>query len=603
MTPDGMLELRDVARGALTLWRKAPGIARLVGTMALASDDRRLSLGRVLARTARRHPHRPAIKQEGGVLTWRELDRESSRVAHVLQSRGVRRGDAVAVALDNRPELLILVAAAAKLGAVASMINVQQRRAALLHSLTVTPHRCYVVGDEVLPAFLEVRAELPARELLRVADAGRAEPPADLDAFDLLAAARGAPMSTPAAARAVRMGDPLLYIFTSGTTGLPKASIMSHKRWLGAGLMFGAACLGLGPEDTLYAPLPLYHNQALTLCWSASVDSGAALAIRRGFSATAFWDDCRRHDATAIAYIGEICRYLLQQPPGPGDRDHRVRKAVGVGMRPELWTAFEERFGVLEIYEYYSASELNAGFFNILDLDHTVGICPVPWALVAWDARAGEPLRGLDGHLVRVGRGGTGLLVTRVTERFRFEGYTDQEATRSKLLHDVFAPGDTWIHTGDLMRSIGFGHLQFVDRVGDTFRWKGENVATTEVERVIATEPSVRDATVYGVEVPHASGRAGMAAAVPVAGEVDREALLARLRRELPAYAVPRFLREVRELEVTGTFKHVKHRLREEGFDPMRIGDPLYVLLPGASRYEPLTADHYADLTAARTSV
>ncbi|MFT5433866.1 MAG: citronellyl-CoA synthetase, partial [Myxococcota bacterium] len=396
----------------------------------------------------------------------------------------------------------------------------------------------------------------------------------------------------------VRMGDPAFYIFTSGTTGLPKASIMSHHRWVGAGLLFGDLLLGLSPRDTIYAPLPLYHNQALTMCWSSCVRTGAALAIPSKFSASSFWDDCRRYQATVVAYIGEIARYLLAQPPSEGERRHRVRKAVGVGMRADLWTRFKERFGIDEVYEFYSASELNAGFFNLLNLDKTVGVCPAPWALVAYDPETGAPKRDVGGRLKKLGVGEAGLLLTKVTPRFRFEGYTDAEATRNKVFADVFEPGDEWVNTGDLMRSLGFGHLQFVDRVGDTFRWKGENVATTEVEAVAAGEPTIADVTVYGVQVPEALGRAGMMAVVPSRSQVDRDALLARLCRELPAYAIPVFLRESRELEVTGTFKHIKHRLRDDGFDPSIVSDPLFVRLPGSNHYEPLTEGLHRQITA-----
>ena len=471
------------------------------------------------------------------------------------------------------------------MGAAASLLNTQQRAAALTHSLSCAPPRLMVVGEELVEAMGGVICDAP---MAWVADTGKvARPPRWMDLLGMAAGESATPVRP---GRAVKMGDPAFYIFTSGTTGLPKASVMSHKRWIGAGLMFGSVCLGLSTDDTIYAPLPLYHNQALTLAWSTSVRTGCALAIRRRFSATEFWDDCRRYDATTLAYIGEIARYLLNQPRTARDRHHRVTRAVGVGLRPELWDGFKHRFGITQVCEYYSASELNAGFFNLLNLDRTVGFCPTPWALVAFDTDTGAPVRGADGRMIRLRRGDTGLLVTRVTNRAAFEGYTDPEATRAKLLHDVFESGDTWVHTGDLMRNIGFGHLQFVDRVGDTFRWKSENVATTEVEAVVAAEPSVSEAAVYGVRVPHTSGRAGMAAVVPCEA-LDRDALLRRLRSELPDYAVPRFLRVTQQLQTTGTFKHQKGALRRDGFDPGRVADPLFVWLPDTDCWTPLTVD------------
>jgi citronellyl-CoA synthetase len=393
----------------------------------------------------------------------------------------------------------------------------------------------------------------------------------------------------------VRLADACFYIFTSGTTGLPKASILSHERWLKAATGFGEACLDLGPGDTVYAPLPLYHNLGLTIAWGSALYTGAAVAIRRKFSASAFWDDCRRHRATAFVYIGEIPRYLLNQPPGARDRQHTVRRILGVGLRPELWQQMKSRFGIDEIYEIYAASEMNVSFLNLLNLDQTVGFCPMRWAIVAFDVERGEPVRNARGRLVRVRKGEVGLLLTKVTPRYRFEGYTDAGASARKLLHGVFRKRDVWFDTGDLMRDIGFGHLQFVDRVGDTFRWKSENVSTTEVEQVISAIAGVAECAVYGVEVPGMPGRAGMATLVPAPGgdglRLDPEPVRARLDAALPGYAVPVFLRIADSLTTTGTFKHRKAALRDQGYDPARVRDPLFVRLPDRAAYVPLTPE------------
>ncbi len=608
MTDDGLLTWSDLGRGLRTLARKAPAIGRLVKSQALANDDTLLSLCSTLADAVRKHPGRVAIRSDDGALTYASFDARANRMANLLISRGVRPGDAVAVMMEARLELLVAVAGIAKAGGAAAMINTNQRRAALVHSFGCVGATHVVIGAELVGALAEIRGEIDVADdqLLFVADGDDATPPAGWT--DLLTARADSSPAAPPTATRVRMADPAFYIFTSGTTGLPKASIMSHKRWVGAGMLFGGVCLGLQATDSLYAPLPLYHNHALTLCWASAMTAGATLIIRRKFSASAFWDDCRTHGATAIAYIGEIARYLLNSPPqapdGPGDRDHGVRKAVGIGMRPELWDAFKARFGVDEIYEYYGASELNVGFFNAMNLDRTVGFCPFPWAMVEYDVDAGVPVRGPDGYMRKVGRGATGLLVTQVTDRFKFEGYTDPIATESKLLHDVFEGGDTWIHTGDLMRNIGMGHLQFVDRVGDTFRWKSENVATSEVERAACAAPSVAECTVYGVEIPGTAGRAGMIALVPSdpnAG-VDQLDLLSRLQADLPRYAIPLFTRTTDSLATTGTFKHRKVELRRQGFDPATIDEPLHVLMPGATAYQPLTAELHVDIAAGQVA-
>lgn len=598
-----MLEWSDLRRGLSTLFKKAGPIARALGTLVRYGEDDCLSLGAMLERTASKYPHEIALKFEDQAITYEAFNRWVNRLAHVLIRAGLTRGAAVAVFMDSRPAQLAVVAAIAKAGGIASMINSHQRREVLLHSLNACKPAFCVIGAELATHFEEVRPAIQGlrdRALYLVRDRGGEEVPSAY--IDLEASAAGQSSLNPATTAKVQLGDGCFHIFTSGTTGLPKASILSHNRWVRAGAVFNHVCIGLRQGDTLYAPLPLYHNQALTLGWSIAVTAGAALAIRRKFSVHAFWDDCRRVGASAFVYIGEIPRYLLNQPKSPADRDHSVRKIIGVGLRPELWQDFKERFGIEEIYELYAASEINVAFLNAMNLDGTVGFCPLPWALVKFDVDAGEPVRNRKGRLIRVGKGETGLLITKVTERFKFEGYTDRAATERKLFHEVFRRGDTWYNSGDLMRHIGFGHLQFVDRVGDTFRWKSENVSTSEVELVLNQLEGVAESMVYGVHIPGCEGRAGMAAMVPAdpAGTMDLEAVLAHVRKALPSYAIPVFIRVTRSLDVTVTFKHRKVDARKEGYDPARVNDPLFVLLPGAAEYCRVTSELHADIVAGR---
>lgn len=568
----------------------------------------RMSLGKALERSASRHPGAVCIKHEGGEITYAAFNGWVNRIAHHMMASGVGPGDPVAILMNNRPALLAVVAATSKLGAVAAVLNTQQRRDVLAHSLGCVTPRLHVIGAELVEVFEEARAQIdPAAgtappEPRYMADGHAGAVPAGY--VDLDAAISAQPSSDPPSTGEVRLADPCFYIFTSGTTGLPKASILSHDRWLKAATGFGEACLDLGPGDTVYAPLPLYHNMGLTIAWGGALYTGAAVAIRRKFSASAFWDDCRRHRATAFIYIGEIPRYLLNQAPAPGERDHQVRRILGVGLRPDLWPQVKERFGIPEIYEIYASSEMNVSFLNLLNLDGTVGFCPTRWAIVAFDVRAGAPVRDAQGRLVRVRKGETGLLITKVTRRFRYEGYTDPRASARKLLRDVFREGDQWFDTGDLMREIGFGHLQFVDRVGDTFRWKSENVSTTEVEKVLGGFDAVAECTVYGVEIPDMPGRAGMAAIVATDGAaLDLDALRAHLERELPRYAVPVFLRVTGSLATTGTFKHRKAALRDEGYDPARVEDPLFVRLPDRDAYARLTPELHARIRAGALSL
>jgi fatty-acyl-CoA synthase len=375
---------------------------------------------------------------------------------------------------------------------------------------------------------------------------------------------------------------------------MPKASVMTHYRWLRALAGFGGLGMRLSSNDTLYCCLPLYHNNALTVALSSVLNSGAALALGKSFSASKFWDEVIRYDATAFIYIGEICAYLLNQPPKPTDRQHKVRVIGGNGLRPAIWDEFTERFGIERVCEFYAASEGNSAFVNILNIDKTTGLCPTPVAFVQYDPDTGEPLRGDDGRACKVRNGEPGLLLSKVSNFQPFDGYTDGKASEKKLVRNVFRDGDVWFNTGDLMRSQGFGHAAFTDRLGDTFRWKGENVATTEVEAALSTDPQIEEATVFGVEVPGTGGRAGMAAIQLKKGEeFDGQALAKAAYERLPGYAVPLFVRVVGELAHTSTFKSQKVDLRKEGYG-RDVKDAIYVLGGRDEGYVPFY-DTYPD--------
>jgi acyl-CoA synthetase (AMP-forming)/AMP-acid ligase II len=582
----------EVIARAKLVRRKLPSIVKGLKTIGKNDKAEALSIGSLLETNARERGSEPAVLYEDQVFSHAELHDISNRYANLFHSMGIRKGDAVAVLLENRPEILFAVAGAVKLGAVAAVINTKQRHNVLLHSFRLCDAKAFVVGEELYPSFEEVRQELPAAErkrVLFVPDSGELPPPTD--AIDAEAAVAAASRATPSALYAVRLGDPCFYIYTSGTTGLPKASIMSHFRWIKASGAFGMLALDMRPTDRMYIPLPFYHNNALTVGWSSTAAAGASLVIKRRFSASKFWDDVRRYDANVFCYIGELCRYLMNQPAKPNDADNPITKIVGNGLRPDIWKEFKRRFAIDEVYEFYAASEGNVAFVNILNLDCTVGICPAPYAIIEYDVDNDEPVRAPDGHFKRVARGGTGLLIAEVSDKYSFDGYTDRAASEKKLLRDVFAPGDVWFNSGDLVRDQGFKHVQFVDRVGDTFRWKSENVSTNEVAEVCNQFHQVAETTVYGVHIPGTEGRAGMAAIVarvPV-DAFDLAAFTRHLRQELPPYAVPLFLRFRPELEVTGTFKQVKGALRGEGFDPAKVKDPVYVMLPRSEHYDRMT--------------
>lgn len=565
--------------------------------------DYPVSLASCIESAARDNPQGVALIQGDEQLTYAEFDRWANQLAHYLRAHGLRQGDSVALMFENRFELLAAVVACAKLGAVSALINSSQRGRVLAHSISLASPRMVLVGEELLDAFTEIAAEvaLPAEACHYFADRPTWRDPGEAPAGwqHPAAALQDYPVDAPLLERPVCADDPCFYIYTSGTTGLPKAVVFNHGRFMKGYGAFGFAAVRLGREDRMYVSLPFYHGTAMVVCWGSVLAGQAALIMVRKFSASRFWDEVQRHRATAFGYVGELCRYLLDQPARASDAANTIRVMVGNGLRPSIWQAFKQRFAVERVVELYASSEGNIGFTNLLNLDNTVGFSPYPYAIVRYDQEREAPLRE-NGHLQRVAKGEAGLLLGKITDKSPFHGYTSARDTERCILRDVFEPGDAWFNTGDLMRDMGFRHAQFVDRLGDTFRWKGENVSTTQVEAVLDGVADVSETVVYGVEVANTNGRAGMAcirlACAPE--DFDFQALLTHLRQELPAYAVPLFLRLSAEMETTGTFKHKKAPLKEQAYDLDRCRDPLYAWLPGADCYVPLNRELHAAISA-----
>ncbi|MGV0717464.1 long-chain-acyl-CoA synthetase FadD6 [Mycolicibacterium sp. XJ662] len=557
--------LMDVAGKLPGLLLDVPTILRGVVTGFGARPSAKTSIGKVFQERAAKYGDKVFIKFADEQISYRQANETANRYAAVLAARGVGHGDVVGMMLRNSPDAVLVMLAAVKCGAIAGMVNYNQRGEVLKHSFGLLGAKVVVAETDFIDPITESGADTNA---LMTDD-------------ELKRLATTAPATNPPTTAAVLAKDKAFYIFTSGTTGMPKASVMTHYRWLRALAGFGALGMRLTSRDTLYCCLPLYHNNALTVALSSVLSTGATLALGRSFSASKFWDEVIRYDATAFVYIGEICTYLLNQPPRAADRQHKVRVICGNGLRPAIWDQFTERFGIERICEFYAASEGNTAFVNVFNIDKTTGICPSPVAFVEYDADTGEPARDADGRVRKVRNGEPGLLLSKVSNFQPFDGYTDKEATEKKLVRNAFRENDVWFNTGDLMRAQGFGHAAFIDRLGDTFRWKGENVATTEVEAAISTDPQVEEATVFGVEVPGAGGRAGMAAIQLKDGaEFDGKALAKAAHEQLPGYAVPLFVRVVSELSYTSTFKAQKVDLRKEGYGggEHQVDDPIYVL-------------------------
>jgi fatty-acyl-CoA synthase len=507
--------------------------------------------------------------------------------------------------MENRPEYVAAWLGLFKLGAIAGLINTNLRAGALAHSVALCSARHIVVGSELALDYLEalpLMAAPPRAWITGGIEAGLE----NLDAE--LTAAAGVP-----ADRAWRAGltcaQKAFYIFTSGTTGLPKAANISHLRALY--MMFGfAGALGARASDRMYNVLPLYHSAGGICALGVALTCGGSVVLRRKFSAHEFWDDCARYRPTFFQYIGELCRYLLNAPISANERSHRLRAIIGNGLRPEIWTAFKTRFAIPKVIEFYGATEGNVSMLNYDGKVGAVGRVPgymrgyFTIRVVRFDIETENPVRDAEGFCIDCADDEIGEAIGRITDEpgRAFEGYTQQADTERKILRHVFVDGDSWFRTGDLMRRDALGYFYFVDRVGDTYRWKGENVATSEVAEALSVIDGIAEANVYGVHVPGKDGRAGMAALV-VTADFDPQTLAQRLEGRLPAYARPVFLRLMPEMEITGTFKQRKVDLMKGGFDPRIIANPLYVLDPQTLRYKPLDAKTFDDIAAGRVNL
>lgn len=577
--------LTDIASGLPDVLADLPVIVRGAVTGLLAQPNSRKSIGSVFQDRAARFGDRVFVRFGDQQLTYRDANAAANRYAAVLASRGVGHGDVVAIMLRNSPNTVLAMLAAVKCGAVAGMLNYHQRGEVLAHSLGLLDAKVLIAETDLVSAITE---------------SGSTATAATLTIEDLERFAVGAPATNPDSVAAVQARDTAFYIFTSGTTGFPKASVMTHQRWLKALGAFGGLGLRLKSADTLYSCLPLYHNNALTVALSSVINSGATLALGKSFSASRFWDEVIQSRATAFIYIGEICRYLLNQPPKDTDRKHQVRVIAGNGLRPEIWRDFTERFGIARVCEFYASSEGNTAFINIFNVPGSTGIAPMPLVYVEYDPDTGDPVRDDNGRVRRVPPGKPGLLLSPVNRLQPFDGYTDKSASEKKLVRNAFREGDCYFNSGDVMSPQGMRHAAFVDRLGDTFRWKGENVATTQVEAAVASDNSVEECTVFGVEIPNTGGRAGMAAVQLREGaQFDGKSLARAVYDQLPAYALPLFVRVVKTLEHTTTFKSRKVELREQAYGS-DVQDPLYVLAGRDEGYVPYYDDYPSEVAAGK---
>lgn len=555
-----------------------------------------------LEQQAQRFGQRPFLICNDQHLSYAEVDARANQMAHTFYAKGLRAGDVCAMVMENRPAFFCTWFGLVKLGVVVAFINTQVSGKPLLHALQTTAAKALVIGEECLGNVLATEG-LPPLAYWLVGD-GENRWSGDIPGFiDRQFASRldSAPRSAfPRDIRAgVKAEDTTLLIFTSGTTGLPKAARYSHMRWMSSGDVMEIT-LDVTCEDVFYCCLPLYHGAAATSVTSTALRAGASIVVRRKFSVSEFWGDVNRHRISVFQYIGEICRYLLNRPEQPGERDHNLRCMLGAGLTPESWQRWIERFGQVRVFEGWGATEANTALINVDDFVGSCGRIP-DWSrtnlrLIRYDVESDCHPRDANGFYQVCEVGEVGEAMAFIVDHpeigaGRFEGYTTTAATESKIRRNVLAAGDAWWSSGDLLRQDADGYCYFVDRIGDTFRWKSENVSTQEVADALGDLPGLELINIYGVQVPGHEGRAGMAAVLMQPGQAfDAQALYDLTRERLPRYAAPLFVRVSAAADLTTTFKLRKVDLQRQGYCPQACTDPLYLRDEQAGTYRPYSA-------------
>ncbi len=535
----------------------------------------------VIEELAVRFGDAPALLSDRECLTYRGLAERSNQYARWALEQGLAKGEVVCLLMTNRPEYLAIWLGITSVGGVVALLNTNLVGPSLAHCIHVVSPKHLIVAGEFVDALKTALPSLTVSPEIWTHGIGHSL----YQRIDLDIERRSGDMLCKEERRPLTIEDRALYIFTSGTTGLPKAANISHARILQWSYWF-AGMMGAQQTDRMYNCLPMYHSIGGVLVPGATLVGGGAVVIREKFSASQFWSDVLRWDCTMFQYIGELCRYLVNAAPSPNERNHRIRMACGNGLASEVWDGFKDRFRIPQILEFYAATEGGVSLFNVQEKRGAIGHIPAYLAhrfapaLVLFDVEKGEPVRNDQGFCVRCAPNEIGEAIGKVVDDpsaigSRFEGYTNRQASDEKVLRNVFEPGDAWVRTGDLMRKDDKGFFYFVDRIGDTFRWKGENVATSEVSEAICAFPGVAHANVYGVAIPNTEGRAGMVALV-TEPDLDLHAFREHLITRLPSYARPLFLRVRDNIEVTGTFKYSKTDLVRQGYDPVSTADVIY---------------------------
>ena len=541
-----------------------------------------------IAEFAKKTPEAIAIYYEDKEISYRELIDRSNKYAQWFLNNNLSKGDVVALMMENRPEFLACWIGITQVGGTVALINTNLSGQPLDYSLGISQASNLILGSELSENFSTTTDETKSNFNTWIqGDYNDSNYFEDLDkCLDDLS------VDKPEVDYKITNDDDALYIYTSGTTGNPKAATISHKRLRLMMLGFKGA-IQPNKNDRVYNVLPLYHSAGGVIAVGLALTSGASLVLKRKFSVNEFWDDVYKYKVTIFQYIGELCRYLLNAPTHKYEKDHNLRMVTGNGLRPDIWDDFKERFNIKNILEFYGATEGNVSLMNYDGKSGAIGRIPkyiekiLNVHIIKFDVEKEEPIRDENGFCIPCDVNEVGEAIGEIVLPGSFEGYVDKDATKKKILVDVFTKGDQYFRTGDLLSKDELGYVYFADRIGDTFRWKGENVATSEVAEAFAGFDGILEANVYGVNIPGSDGKAGMAA-LSTDRDINLENLYESLSSSLPSYAQPLFLRIKKEIEITGTFKHRKVELVKDGYNPKEIKEPMYFCDHKTQTYLPL---------------
>ena len=563
--------------------------------------DSNASLSHSFQDTVHEHGKKDFLYFEDEVWTYTQTNESANILANKLANEGVQHGDRVVLFMENRPSFVISLLAINKLGAIGVLINTSLTGGPLVHCINTSDSKKCIFGDELSDSLEGVLDEInitQPSDLLWVEDANSNDCPEW--ASNIKDGLDQSKISNLEQTNKVIAGDTAFYIFTSGTTGVPKAALFPNVKIIAGSKNITMAGYRLTSDDCMYNCLPLYHSTGLILGLCACIQVGASTFIKRKFSASSFWGEVQKFNTSAFVYVGELCRYLSFQEPCDEEINNPISKMVGNGLRPDLWDTFRNRFDVERICEIYGASEANGMFMNLLNKDQTIGMTNLDIKLFAYDVAEDKLKVDSNGKYIEIQDHSPGLALMKIGPNAIYNGYTDAQASEKKIIRDVIEDGDQWFNTGDLLKTMDVGfalgrvHYQFVDRVGDTFRWKSENVSTNEVGEILNSFEQVNMANVYGVKVPHSEGRAGMVAFNSDLNSFDWNAFSSFVDGKLPAYARPVFVRIIQELETTGTFKLKKGELRDEAYHLEKVNDDaVFVREPKSDCYTRLTNETY----------